>query len=70
MKSLKTILKQQMLNVEELMMIKGAVAPVGSSDCGDNACINVACSNVACTQKSCSTNTCSNQEKATDAMRK
>jgi len=56
MKTLKKILNTETLNVEELMMIKGAAtAPVG---CKDRACNNLACNTGACPTQACSQNAC------------
>jgi hypothetical protein len=58
MKTLKNLVKTETLNVEELMMIKGAAedaAPV----CKEHACTSVGCSGTLCTSSGCTSSACS-----------
>jgi hypothetical protein len=67
MKSLKNLVNTDTLNLEELMMIKGAAADEsGGCDqnactkkaCNTNACTGSACNSYACHSKSCNNTTC------------
>ena len=64
MKTLKNLVKTEKLNIEELMMIKGAAekAPVGCSEslaCKSGACTATACPTSACATSACSSGSCS-----------
>jgi len=67
MKKLKNLVKTETLNVEELLMIKGAerlaqgCSKVSCSTiaCPGSACNSNACTSNACTSTSCSSATCS-----------
>ena len=62
MKTLKNLFNSEKLNVEELMMIRGAaeVAKPGcdSEKCITNGCSGKSCNQNACTSKACSSNAC------------
>ena len=67
MKTLKNLVKTEMLNVEELMMIKGAAAPFcpgcDKMACTESSCTSCACSSGSvCTSNICSTSACSSTE--------
>ena len=58
MKTLKNLVKTEILNVEELMVIKGAAA-AGDDGCTTQACQTGACTNCACSSSSlCQNNIC------------
>jgi len=71
MKKLKNLVKTETLNVEELLMIKGADGDRAAQGCGSVACPTVACSALACgtgacdskacNSKSCSSGTCTSE---------
>ena len=69
MKSLKDVLKNEKLDVEELMTIKGGVIdkPGLSKGCDDLACVSVACATGACSGVSCKNNTCTSKGCTTGA---
>ena len=67
MKTLKNLVKTETLNVEELMLIKGAeirltegcdCASCSSCSCVVGACSSVACNGSACTSCACNGYTC------------
>ena len=62
MKTLKNLVKTETLNVEELMMVKGAMAVdkgcEGQLACNSYACINLACDTLACKSSACNTGSC------------
>ena len=62
MKTLKNLVKTAMLNVEELMMIKGAAERLAAGcwqlACKSGACTSSACTSTACTGTACSSGSC------------
>ena len=59
MKKLINLVKKENLNVEQLMMIKGAAGEQGTPLCSSARCSSVGCnSNVGCTSVSCSGMAC------------
>jgi hypothetical protein len=58
MKTLKNLFNTEKLNVEELMLIKGAVADANAS-CDTIKCVSNGCSGTSCKQNACSSNACS-----------
>jgi len=64
MKTLKNLVKIETLNIEELMMIKGATAAEPAScdsyKCKSNGCLGTSCSQGACSNCACKTTACGN----------
>lgn len=59
MKKLKEIVNKEILNIEELMLIKGATGATGvAAGCESHACTNVACNTVGCNAATCQSNAC------------
>jgi len=61
MKKLKNFVKKETLNVEELMMIKGADGDRAASGCGSIACPTVSCSSLACGSGACDSKACNSK---------
>ena len=61
MKTLKNLVKTETLNVEELMMIKGATTVALGCDnhnCNTSSCTEISCNNASCKNHSCNSNSC------------
>lgn len=61
MKMLKTLVVDETLKVEELMMIKGAAAPPVSVGCENVSCERSSCTGQSCSSNSCKSNACREQ---------
>jgi len=64
MKTLKNLVKTETLNIEELMVIKGAAAAeppnCDSYKCKSNGCNGTSCNQSACGSCACKTSACGN----------
>ena len=58
MKTLKNLVKTEKLNIEELMMIKGAAEPKVAAGCGSYSCQSGACNTSSCGSKTCDSYAC------------
>jgi hypothetical protein len=63
MKKLTNLVKKETLNVEELMRIKGASAPIDhpctTTQCNKNGCTSGVCGSASCNAYSCNLAACS-----------